>query len=421
MKADNKSDGLHVIEWSAQNFMRLEAIRVRPGGGAVEITGKNDAGKTSAITAIAWAIGGKEFAQEMPLRKGQDRGEVVVDLDELKVTKSMARDGGDVVSTLSVTNRDGSRPRQPQHILDDLRGKMLDPLAFARAKGAERIAMVKSLLPSFDFAGNEKARKEVFQQRTDVNRDHKREIAARDTIDLPKEPRPTAIDVTAATEELRKAIAHNQEIDVRARNRQRAEDDAEAKRDEAARLRAKARELDAEAEALERKVANAGELPAKIDLAELTSRVTDSERVNSKVRQFERWDAHNATATALADKARELTNRLEQIDAEKSQALAGLALPFAGLTVGEDDVRLDDVPFEQIAFSKRLRVSTAIGIALKPRLRVFLIREFGSLLDDESWKQLHEDAAAADMQVIIETTNKDGPGKVVIEDGRVRA
>ncbi len=60
-------------------------------------------------------------------------------------------------------------------------------------------------------------------------------------------------------------------------------------------------------------------------------------------------------------------------------------------------------------------------MALGSDLRAMVIREYGSLLDADSWKCLYDDAHAHGYQVIIESTDRAGPGKIVISDGKVVA
>ncbi len=91
----------------------------------------------------------------------------------------------------------------------------------------------------------------------------------------------------------------------------------------------------------------------------------------------------------------------------------------AGLTFGgEDDILLGDVPFDQASAAEQLRASTAVAMALNPRLRVILIRD-GSLLDTDSMKLLAQLAADNNYQVFIERVAGDKPAGIVIEDGRV--
>lgn len=409
-----------IVEWKAQNFMGIEAVTIRPNEVLTEITGKNSAGKTSAINALCWTLGGKEFAEAMPLRKGQKEGATFVDLGDLKVTKIMKlRDSDEIDIRLVVELADGSRPSKPQAVLDDLMGRMLDPLAFARAKGPQRIEMVKGLFPNFDFAENERKRKQAYDARTDINREHKREIAARDLINLPPGPRPKSVNVTELNAALLDANKANDQLALRRRRREEAADQAETKRDEAARLRAQALKLDDEAAGIEKQLAAAPPLPDPMDTSTMIAGIQNAEQINATVRLFEERDRHEAAASKAEAASKSLTAQIEALDKKVADAIAGAKLPFDGLAIGEDDVYLEGVPFEQIAFSKRMRASTTIAMALGSELRAMVIREYGSLLDSDSWKQLHDDAKAHGYQVIIETCDKAGPGKVVIANGRI--
>lgn len=425
MKADADKQDLRIVELRAENFMRLSAIRIRPDGTMVEITGKNDAGKTSAISAIAWAIGGKEFAERMPLRNGQEHGSVTVDLGALRVTKHMTRvdldDPKKIETHLTVEFANGTKPSKPQYVLDELRGHLMDPVAFIKAKGAERIEMVKALFPEFDFAKNEKARKDAYDKRTDVNRDLKRALAARDAIVLPKGEKPARVVIADANEKLLEANRANDQLRQRAQRREVTADMAERRRDEAEKLRATARELEAEADRLDQQLAEADPLPPIVDTAPLVASIGDAERINGIVNLFENHERQHNEAVRLEQVSAGLTHEINNLDQAKVLAVSGAKLPFKGLAFGEDDVMLDDVPFEQAAFSMRLRASAAIAMALEPQLHVMLIREYGSLLDKDSMKLLAGIAEEHGWQVWIETVGEGGPGKVLIEDGRVIA
>ena len=65
-----------------------------------------------------------------------------------------------------------------------------------------------------------------------------------------------------------------------------------------------------------------------------------------------------------------------------------------------------------------LRVSTAVGMASNPRLRVLRIMD-GSLLDEDSMKLLAEMAEAEDFQLWVEVVGDGGVG-IVMENGTIR-
>jgi len=415
-------ESYRILELRALNFMGLQAVQIRPDGTVVEITGDNEQGKTSTIKAISWALGGKAFAEDMPLRRGEDRGEVSIDLGALRVTKTMERDKTDpkeIAIKLSVQFANGSKPAKPQHVLDELRGMLMDPVAFARADGAGRIEMVKSLFPEFDFKANEMAIAETKKERTDVGREQKRAAGARDAVVLPKGPKPERVVIADAGKQLAEANAHNSQLENRKRRREKVADDAEQKRDEAERLRARARELEAEAGEMDKQLADAPALPDPIDVAPLMEAIANAEKVNGHVALFEQYERHSLEANRLKSQYDSLTAKIDALDKERDDALYGGELP-AGMTFGNEEVFVDGVPFGQLAFSRKLSISCSIAIAIGSQIKVMLVSEFGSLLDKNHMQMLADVCAKNAYQIWIETVGAGGPGKVLIEDGRVR-
>jgi hypothetical protein len=104
---------------------------------------------------------------------------------------------------------------------------------------------------------------------------------------------------------------------------------------------------------------------------------------------------------------------------EKRKKITEAAYPIPGLmfdTAG--GVVLNGIPFEQCSSAEQLRVSVAIGLALNPKLKVLLIRD-GSLLDDDSLREIQAIAEKADAQIWMERVGVDGQTSVVIEDGKI--
>src|SRR4051794_27498721 len=128
-------DGIKIISLECENFKRLRAVAIRPNGNLVEITGKNGAGKSSVLDAIWAALAGKKAIQKQPVRKGQEKAEITLDLGHLKVRRTFTDKGADFTTTLTVTSADGGKFASPQDVLDTLCGEFsFEPLAFARLK-----------------------------------------------------------------------------------------------------------------------------------------------------------------------------------------------------------------------------------------------------------------------------------------------
>lgn len=114
-----------------------------------------------------------------------------------------------------------------------------------------------------------------------------------------------------------------------------------------------------------------------------------------------------------------LTDRLDEIDAQKASVLKEAKFPVDGLGFGEHGVLMNGLPFDQASGSETLRVSTAMGIAMNPDLRVLLLRD-GSLLDAHSMDTLAEMAEQSECQIWLERVGDGDESAIVIEDGHVR-
>lgn len=413
-------EAVHIVEFYSKDYKRLEAVRIRPDGSVVIITGENGAGKTSVMDAISEVIGGKDFKSAMPVRKGQRTGFVSVDLGTLKVQRTFTvEDDGETTSTLLIENQDGTRPKSPQAILDELAGKLtLDPLEFMRAAPAKRVDIIKALVPAFDFALNTKARKAAFEERTQVNRDLRNRQGERREIQLPAGAKPTKVSTSEFTERLKAAQLANEVLAKRRANREAAENKIDQLLDEATALRVRATAMESEAADLANKLATAEPLPAPVDTAPILAGIAVNEERDVLIRLFERAEQADGAIEKLADEAKALTARIDSLDQAKLAAISGAALPVPGIEFNDEDVLLNAVPFEQASAAEQLRVSTAIAMALKPTLRVILIRD-GSLLDANGMAFMAEIAMQNNFQIWIERVSTGERTGILIEDGKV--
>ena len=129
--------------------------------------------------------------------------------------------------------------------------------------------------------------------------------------------------------------------------------------------------------------------------------------------------ARKAEADTLEKEYDAMSLRIRAIDEAKVAAIEKAKLPVPELSFGDEDILLDNLPFDQASTARKIRVSTALLMALKPELRVLLIRE-GSLLDDAARAALEADAEANNFVVLLETVGDgDGAGGITIVDGEI--
>lgn len=402
---------LKIVDLKVQNIKRVRAVHITPNGDSTVILGgKNGAGKTSVLDAIAMALGGARAIPSDPVRHGAKRGSIVADLGDLVVERVISPDGQ---TTLTVRDADGNRQRSPQKILDELCSRIaFDPLAFMSMDPAKQNEQLRQLL-GLDFSQLDTERERCYAKRTDINRDAKAARSTSESVVVPPHTPDTPVVVADLLAQLTAANAAAEVVRTHERALTTLRTDVATLTTELARIEQQLMQRRMQLKALEREAP-----PAAPDTAAIAKQIADAEATNRAVHQRGQRDALEQKANLLDAEAAKLTARIEAIDGEKAKAIAACAFPVPGLTLGDSGPMLDGVPLEQASQAQKLRVSVALGIAMNPRLKVLLVRD-ASLLDETSLALVAEMAAGADAQVWLERVGDGDPTAVVIADGQV--
>jgi hypothetical protein len=424
-----------IIRLETENVKRISAVSITPEGNVIEITGKNDNGKSSVLDSIRWALGGKDDIQSMPIRSGQKSAEIVVHLDGLTVRRGLkASEEGGYLPTLVVEAEELGKISSPQKLLDKLLDKLtFDPLEFTKLKPAEQFELLKKFVPDFDFVSEAKTRKEAFDARTEVNRTIKGLKSQVAGISFPDDTPDEEIDVAALTDEIQAIADRNGDIERRRQNRERVTDDITHLRAECESIGMQIEQLQAQIAAAEQRkaekeaqvselserLATAGALPELEDPAPVRTKIAESQAINANVRLRQQRDALIARVNAQDERSNDLTKQIEASDERKAQAIATAKMPVDGIGFGDGIVTLNGFPFDQASTAVQLRASVELAMAMNPKLRVLLIRD-GAFLDSNSMKILSDLINERDYQCWIETVDSGRPGAVVIEDGMVK-
>jgi len=401
--SDGDAIALRIVRLDVENVKRLRALHVEPDGAPiVRVEGRNGAGKSSALDAIAYALGGKDLIPERPVRDGEQDARVTVDLGELIVERRWTKGGENTY--LEVRSRDGSRHRTPQAILDSLTSRIaFDPLVFARQAPKEQAETLRHLA-GLDLSAVDAEHERVYDERAEASRGLKQYEAA--LLQHPEAVAPEREEDVASLLRERDAI----ELRRRAIAAARLEAKAARSRAEDARLRMeKARQFLQEAEnkhaaaettsrTAEAEALAAGEEP---DTATVTARIAAASEINDRVRRARaRRELVARVANALDHVAR-FNAELAAVDAQRRAMIAAARWPVPGLGIEDGSVTWSGMPLAQASSAEQLRVSCAVGFALNPRAKVLLVRE-GSLLDVESMRLVGELAREHDGQVWVE-------------------
>lgn len=429
-----------ILSLQIDNFKRIETLYIEPDGSVIELTGANEAGKSSALDACAALLGGQDQISWSPIRDGAEEARIVgtiggVAKTTLKVTRKIkTKKGGGITTTVTVESEDGARFPTPQTLLDTLiNARAFDPLSFLRDDKTKQAAVLRQLvgLNTEEFDSKiETARSE----RADVNRTTNSLRAQAAAIMVPEGDEPKPIDESAIVDEMERAGEINSEI-----VRQKAQREAELKEasslaEQASNLRTRAGQMLLEAEKLEKQadglaaasadilesLEGAPAIPEPTDTSALRASIANAKSVNAVVDRFRRRTKILADMEKSEGLSKSLTEAISKLEADKLAATAAAKMPIDGLGFGEGVVTFKGRALSEASQAQQIRVSVAIAAALNPKLKVAFIRD-GSLLDKKSWALLEQYATEHGLQVFVETVDSTRPTAIVIEDGKARA
>lgn len=396
-----------IINLKAQNFLRLKAVDITPGSDRIiEISGKNGAGKSSVLKAIWSVFANREISKGIPspIRSGEESGSVSVDLGDMTITRSWT--GTDTY--LRIENKAGAVYKSPQALLDKLKTSLsFDPLAFIRMDKKEQRATLLQVL-GVDLDSLEKEREGYFNARTEANREVKNLTAQLAPlqglpVDLPKEE----ISATDLINQIRAAEENNRKIALA--DRLIAAKEQEIK-DLETRLITEKKNLES--------AYLAREEMQEIDVSVMEQQLRNVEEINKQVQKRRTFEDIVSRLHAASQKSDYLTEKIEEIDQAKKEALKSAAFPIPDISISPDGISYHDIPLSQCSSAEQIRVSVAMGAALNPGLRVLLIQD-GSLLDSTSRGIIEEIAEEQDLQVWIEVVDENRGSGVIIEDGEI--
>lgn len=432
---------MRIIGLHAENIKKLKVVDIDPDKTLNKLTGPNASGKTSLLDTIAITLSGDVLKTvSEPLRKGTEKGVGQVVLGETgepvyTVTRTFTSNDK---SYLKVESPDGAQYKSPQGMLNKLIGNLsFDPLAFSNLKDKEQVGTLLKLVQlPLDLDKWAEDRKQIFDERTAVNRGvsdlhgqvkgfpefpadlPSEEIAAASIL---KEQRE-AQGVIAFNNDRRKLL-HTREKNVEELQHRRASivDRIEQFKVDLAAAEEGLVDINKTLECEQQGADNvAEEVRALVDpdLTVFDQRITEVEGVNRLVRSKQQKTAVEEKLTLAQNRSKTLTDRLTAKDEEKLGALRSVKMPIEGLTFDDNGLFYNSVPFNQCSSGERLKVSTAMGMALNPRLRVMFIRD-GSLLDNKHREVLRQMALDNDYQLWMEITDDTGKIGLYFEDGEL--
>ena len=420
----------------SENIKRIVTVEIKPDGNMIEITGRNDAGKSAVLDSIFWALAGTGSHQPMPIRDGQTEARIVLEMGDLVVKRRFKKDaeGTRVTTKVTLGRADGANYSRPQERLDEMISALaFDPLAFAEAKPEEQYKILRGFVQGVDWDKTEAETKADFDQRTLVNRDVNA-LEARLGAKLETLPVLEPMDTSGIRKQM--AGANQVQADNAALAQQRLmltqniaamrtlseqdeqrigqiEEDIKTKQVEIARLQ---ENNNMRLEGGARDEAAIGRLAApepEPDIMALQAKLEQAQTHNQRCELTKQAKDKQAEADALT---RKLDERKEFV----RLAVENSNMPASGLELKDGQVFLNGAPLVQAGTAMKYKLSGAIMVGMNPTLRVVLVRN-SNLLDEDGRAFYQALADEHDFQFWMERVDSSGEIGFYIEDGRVAA
>lgn len=415
-----------IISLTVENIKKIKAVTIRPHGGFVEITGRNGQGKSTVLDAIWWALKGKDNIQAAPIRNGEKSGKITLELQDYLVERTFRRNelGDDYTTKITVTTKDKARMSSPQAVLDGFTGMLgFDPLAFMRQTPKEQYDTLRGLCRlEVDVEELDRQYKELFAQRTEINRDVKVCQARLSNMQIPDNAPTERVDVAVLVDKVNEINAANSAVQQKQRMRQTLLADNVRRGDETARLKARLAEIERETEQANGQIKAITEYLQghKIqDASVYSEKIKQAEQINSIIDLRDNRALEEKALRTSQKTADDLTAQMQGLQERKRAAIESAKLPVTGLEFGEGELLLNGVPLAQLSAAEQLKLSMDIAMAENPKLRVILLKD-ASLLDAQSMDYIRRRAEAEGYQIWAERVASDGAVGFVIEDGELK-
>lgn len=411
---------MKIDKLKAENVKKLKCVELNPGTDVVVLTGKNGQGKSSVLDAIWYALGGKRVHPEQVIRDGEDEAEVELEIENYRVRRTWSEtEEGEVNSYLYVYS-DGDKLSGPQSVLDDIVGRLsFDPWKFAQMDDDEqRETLLEVSGKKSEVEEIEEERESIYQERRDINRDIKSLKGVIDDApdfddDIPDEERSVS-EISEEMEEVQK------DVQTLRNCKQTSEDNLSEIEKKKVKIQELQEEIDELVEEKEKAEDRVDEIEDKYEeapsdrLKQLKRQLNTAEEVNEKVREKKKIEEKKEQLEDLEEESNQKTQKLEELDDQKDQILSDTDLPVDGLSVNGHQVLYQETPFSQCSTGEKIKISSALGMALNPDLKVMFVRE-ASLLDEDNRQLLIDIAQENEFQVWLEQVGDQQHGIKFVE------
>lgn len=411
------TNGYIVRELIIRNFKAARKITIyNAGPGVIEVTGANEAGKTSTLQALPALCAGLSYKDDGLklwdgdcLTHGAVKGQLTAvlasleetgeaELDGLSITRKFTAENQRKGGSLLIKAADGSKRKQGD--LNAIVGEFgFDPTEWGAQSLEDQLRSLDELIDPGIARELGELDSELDEAET-ARRETGREIKAFGQI--PNLPKVDPVDTAELVKALRAAESHNKAQDKRREHRDTAQDHCSSW---AARIERLKSELDEAEQKLAAEQSTLASIPVPddpIDTEPLQSALAQAGETNAKAEQWRAAEEQRAKLSKLTRRQNAHDQKIEDLREQRRQLAMMAKTPIDGLEWGPNGVVWNGTTWAKLSSSQKLRLTMKIEAARHPLLRVMLLRN-ADLLDDDRFREVCEFAREERYQVWAES------------------
>lgn len=399
---------MKIISLQAENIKGIKAVFIKPQENTVVISGGNGQGKSSVLDAIFWALAGTKNMDKKPIREGMDQAFICIDLGEYIVERRMTTKN----NTLTVKTAEGANFTNPQTILDGMLGSIsFDPLEFTKLDSKKQLKTLKELL-KLDFSEIENKYKDVYDDRTFINREISILEAQLGGLQFFADTPAHIIDVKEKSDAFVKASEQRSSAEFAYKTLKTIDSELETLKKQLEDAEKRRLEQSKQVDELKKGIVTVEQLVA------MENEIANAESINERIRTNKTYTEKQAALKEKVQLGKQHSDQLEKLTLQKTTLIANAKMPIEGLTLQGECVIFKGIPLAQCSSAEQLKISTAIAMALNPKIRVIRIKD-GALLDMQNLDWIKNLADTEDYQIWIERVGNE-PMSIVMVDGSVQ-
>ncbi len=404
-----------------KDFMGIKQITHIPTSDFTEVKGGNGEGKTSFTTAIEELFKSRGTSKDIknPVRNGQKKATVSVELTDMTITKMWSDSGR---GRTEIISKEGAKFKNPIEMMEKTFGKFpYDPLKMMDHTDKEMIEIYLSLIDTeVDFKELEAQKKATYAERTIINRQKKDVEAKRNSYGLDYSDAPNEeVSVSDLSGKLTKALATEEQHRVDIGTRKLNHESIESKKNEIERLNNEINHIMKMDDELLFKMNEYVDPNA----ADIQKQINHAEEVNMQIRYMHEKDKLMSEYDQLRDKSESLSTELTDINDTKEYEIKNAKIPIDGVSFDDSGLTYRGVPISQCSTAQRLLVALAISVGTHQAtngIKVMLIQH-GNNLDKKSMRLVKDFCEKHEYQVWIEIVADEPSGTgIFIEDGEIK-